>query len=169
MRKSTTKNLYKKPLAIAASLALCFCLTGVTTLAATGRLEGFFKDITRWDGAVIGTSYEQATDEVGLSVIHVSDELTVEIVMVNPNVAPYSTFEQFGVQNYKIVDMTDNVIVEGATTEMVEVIDGKAVVHISLDNISKGEYKLLISEWVGSSKADQPLVLSGTWECAFTK
>lgn len=45
-------------------LVLCLCLTGVTALAATGKLQGFFSDITGWNGAVVGTSYEQATKEL---------------------------------------------------------------------------------------------------------
>lgn len=45
MHKNTTKKFIKKPMAVAASFVLCLCLTGVTALAATGKLQGFFKDI----------------------------------------------------------------------------------------------------------------------------
>ena len=169
MNKQTTKKFFEKPMAAAAAFALCFCLTGVTALAATGKLEGFFKDIKRWDGAVIGTSYEQATDEIELAISSVSDELTIEMTMVKPDDVPYSTFEMLGIQNYKIVDTDGEVIVEAVASEMADVVDGKVNVNISLDNVSSGEYKLIISELVGSSKADQPLVLSGTWECGFEK
>ena len=31
----------------------------------------------------------------------------------------------------------------------------------------EGKYELIVSEMVGSSKADQPLVISGTWEVEF--
>ena len=73
------------------------------------------------------------------------------------------------VNSYKIVDMDGNVIIEGKTTEMAEISEGKANITISPADIPSGEYKLLVSELVGSSKADQPLILSGTWECEFTK
>ena len=169
MNKQTTKKFFEKPMAAVAAFALCFCLTGVTALAATGKLEDFFKDIKRWDGAVIGTSYEQATDEIELAISSVSDELTIEMTMVKPDDVPYSTFEMLGIQNYKIVDTDGEVIVEDVASEMADVVDGKVNVNISLDNVSNGEYKLIISELVGSSKADQPLVLSGTWECGFEK
>lgn len=40
---------------------------------------------------------------------------------------------------------------------------------ISLEEVPAGEYKLIVTELVGGFKADQPLVVSGTWECEFTK
>ena len=169
MSKNTKNLFFKKPIIVVASLVLCLGLTGVTALATAGKLEGYFKDIIRFDGAVIGTSYEQATDEIELKVIDVSDELTVEVTMLNPKTVPYSTFELFGIEKYKIVNMDNKVIVEGVTTEMVEIVGDKVNVNISLENIAGGEYKLMVSELVGSSKADQPLVMSGEWECEFVK
>ena len=103
-----TKHTFKRPMVAVASLALCFCLTGVTALAATGKLQGFFRDITGWNGAVIGTAYEQATEEIELTVAHVSDNLTVAINMVNPDVAPYRFLETFGLESYRIVDRNGN-------------------------------------------------------------
>ncbi len=169
MNKNTRKNYFKKPMVVAASLALGLCLTGITAWAAAGKLEGFFRDITGWNGAVIGTSYEQATDEMELKVLNVADELIIEVTMVKPNVAPYSVFELMGVEEYNVVDKDGNVIAEGKTTEMAEVSDGKVNINIPLENIAGGEYKLLVSKFVGSAKADQPLVISGAWECEFTK
>ena len=52
MEKKRMNKMFKRPMVVAASFALCVCLTGVTALAATGKLEGFFKDVKRWDGAV---------------------------------------------------------------------------------------------------------------------
>ena len=103
--KKKMNKMFKKPMVAVASFALCVCLMGVTALAATGKLEGYFRDIKRWDGAVIGTAYEQATDEVELNIVEVSDKLVVEITMVNFKEAPYSFFEMFGIKNYKIVEL----------------------------------------------------------------
>ena len=169
MRKNTPKKFFIRPVAAAACLALCICLTGVTALAATGKLQGFFKDITRWDGAVVGTSYEAAADEVELRVKAVSKELVLEWTMADPNTAPYSTFELLGVKNYKIVDLDGNVVVEGEMEEKARVADGRATTVISLENIPSGAYKLVVDELEGSAKADQPLVISGSWECEFVK
>ncbi len=170
MEENTMKTniLWKKPMLAVASFALCLCLTGITTLASTGKLQGFFKDIVGWNGAIIGTSYEQATDEIHLSVEVVSDKLTVLAEMVNPEVVPYMTFDSFGIEDYEIVDMNGKVLLHGKTTELVELMEGKATISIPINSLSSGNYKLVVSEFVGSSKADQPLVISGNWECEFS-
>ena len=167
--KKKMNKMFKKPMAAVASFALCVCLMGVTALAATGKLEGYFRDIKRWDGAVIGTAYEQATDEVELKIIEISDKLVVEITMVNFKEAPYSFFEMFGIKNYKIVDANGNVIVENENLEMSAIANNKVLVNVPLDGVANGEYTLIVSELVGSSKAEQPLGLSGTWECSFRR
>ena len=167
--KKKMNKMFKKPMVAVASFALCVCLMGVTALAATGKLEGYFRDIKRWDGAVIGTAYEQATDEVEVNIIEVSDKLVVEITMVKPNEAPYSFFEMFGIKKYKIVDTNGNVIVENENLEMSAIANNKVLVNVPLDGVANGEYTLIVSELVGSSKADQPLGLTGTWECSFRK
>lgn len=167
--KKSMNKMFKKPLAAAASFAICVCLTGVTALAATGKLEGFFRDIKRWDGAVIGTAYEQSTDEVEVNIMDVTDKLVVELTMIHSNEAPYSIFETFGIQEYKIMDANGNVVAENETLEMAVITEDKAYVNIPLDHVNAGEYTLMVSALVGSAKAEQPLVLSGTWECSFTR
>lgn len=169
MSKNTTKNLFKRPMVAVASLALCICLTGVTALAATGKLQGFFKDITDWRGAVTGTTYEQATDEVELSVVAGENALELTVTMVNPKAAPYGFFETLAVESYKIVDANGKAVLEGNTTDAVNVVDGKVMISIPVENLAGGEYKLVVTELVGSAKADQPLVISGAWECGFTR
>ena len=167
--KKKMNKMFKKPMVAVASFALCVCLMGVTALAATGKLEGYFRDIKRWDGAVIGTAYEQATDEVEMNIIEVSDKLVVEITMVNFKEAPYSFFEMFGIKNYKIVDANGKVIVENENLEMSAIANNKVLVNVPLDDVGNGEYTLIVSELVGGSKADQPLGLDGTWECSFRR
>ena len=98
----------------------------------------------------------------------VTDELIVEITMLNANVAPYSSFELFGIENYKIMDTEGNVVDEKHAVDMSSVTNGKVRICVSLENVSAGEYVLIVNELVGSSKADHPLVLSGIWECEFT-
>ena len=167
--KKNMNKMFKKPMVAVASFVLCVCLMGVTALAATGKLEGYFRDIKRWDGAVVGTAYEQATDEVELNIVEVSDKLVVEITMVNFKEAPYSFFEMFGIENYKIVDANGNVIVENENLEMSAIANNKVLVNVPLDDVGNGEYTLIVSELVGSAKAEQPLGLTGTWECSFRR
>lgn len=169
--KTMTKksNFFKKPAVSVASLALCLFFTGVTVLAASGQLKGFFKDITNWTGAVTGTTYEQATDEIGINVVSVTDELTVLATMVNPEVAPYRYFEEFGVQSFVVKDMSGKVVLKGSATTMTEISNGQASMKLPLENLPAGKYTLVIDAFVGSRKADQPLVIHGRWECEFAR
>lgn len=167
MRKHKGNSIFRKPMVAVASLALCICLTGISAMAATGKLQGFFKDITRWDGAVVGTSYEQATNEVEVKAMGTDSGLEIEASFLAPDKAPYFTFEQMGIHTARIVDMNGKVIEKDIASEPAEVQDGKVIIQISLENVPGGNYKLQISELVGSSKADQPLVLHGDWEYEF--
>ncbi len=168
MSKNTSKKFYMKPMVAVAALALCLCLTGMTAMAAQGKMQGFFKDIKNWNGAVTGTTYEQATDEVEMTTYVEENKVVVTLSMVQPDIAPYSFFELFGIQNYQIVDGKGNVLTEGSTVQS-EITSGEVIVDISIADIAKGDYKLLVTQLTGSSKADQPLVISGRWESEFTK
>jgi len=150
-------------------MAACFCVISVTALATTGKLEGFFKDIKGTDGAIVGTSYEQATEEMTLSVISVAGGLMVMAEMVEPNSFPYKIFTTLGIGNYKIIDANGKAVIEGDGTESVEIVKGKAIIVIPITELLAGNYKLEVNEFVGGSKADQPLVLSGIWQCEFTR
>ena len=167
--KKSRKNIFQKPMVAVAALTLCLCVTGVSALAATGKLEGFFKDITRWDGAVTGSTYEQASDEVEIVIGDVTDSLEVNLSFLKAKQQPYSIFETLGIQNYQIQDKTGKAVVKGAETKAEAINNGKVQLSISLEDIPVGEYKLVVTELVGGSKADQPLVVKGTWERGFTK
>lgn len=162
-----TNRFFKKPLATAAAVALCLCIGGVTAIAATGK--GFFKDVTRWDGAVTGTVYEQATEEIEISVTEATDSLTVVATVVDPTMVPYMTFDEMRIGSYKIVDSVGNVVIEGVPNEMLPYENGQITVLISVENLESGTYKFIVDSFVGGSKADQPLSISGNWECEFTK
>ena len=169
MRLQKGRKLLGKTTAVAASLALCLCITGVTVLAASGHLKGFFRDIKDWRGAVIGTAYEQATEELEVSILDSAEELTVLVTMVKPSVAPYFTFQELGIENYEIQDASGNVVLKGEPTTMAKVADGQAIVSVPANEIGCGTYKLVISAFVGGAKAEQPLVMKGTWEVEFNR
>lgn len=64
--------------------------------------------------------------------------------------------------------MSGNVVVERERTELFEIANGEVEVKIPLENITSGDYELMISAFVGSKTANQPLKISGTWECQFS-
>lgn len=169
MTKRSKTNFFKKPAVAVASLALCLFFTGVTALAASGQLKGFFKDITNWTGAVTGTTYEQATDEITVDIIAVTDQLTILATMKNPTSAPYGFFDEFGVHSFTIKNISGKAVLKGNVPAMSQPVNGQVNINIPLENLPAGEYTLIIDAFVGASKADQPLVVNGNWVCEFTK
>jgi hypothetical protein len=165
-RKNT--SFFRKPAAVFAALAVCLSLS-VTALAATGVLQGFFRDITNHSGAIVGTSYEQATDEIDMDVTVDGDELTVLATFVDPNKFPYRESQLLGIADYRIMDADGNVVQEGATDKFTPVANGQASIVLELNGLATGSYKLIVTAFVSEKKADQPLNISGTWECEFSK
>ena len=165
-RKNT--SFFRKPAAVFAALAVCLSLS-VTALAATGVLQGFFRDITNHSGAIVGTSYEQATDEIDMDVTVDGDELTVLATFVDPNMFPYRESQLLGIADYRIMDAEGNVVQEGATDKFTPVANGQASIVLELNELATGSYMLIVTAFVSEKKADQPLNISGTWECEFSK
>lgn len=153
----------------AAFSALAICLTlSATAVATSGVLEGFFRDITNWQGAVVGTSYEQATDEIDVNVTVNSKELTVLAAFADPQTFPYREVEKLGIAEYRIADTNGRTVSEGAAASA-EVINGHAAISIPLDDLDSGSYTLMIDAFAGEKKAEQPLKINGSWECTFTR
>ena len=165
-RKNT--SFFRKPAAVFVALAVCLSLS-VTALAATGVLQGFFRDITNHSGAIVGTSYEQATDEIDMDITVDGDELTVLATFVDPNKFPYRESQLLGIADYRIMDAEGNVVQEGATDKFTPVANGQASIVLELNELATGSYKLIVTAFVSEKKADQPLNISGTWECEFSK
>lgn len=167
VKKRKNNSFLKKPVAVFAVLAVCLSLS-VTALAAAGTLKGFFRDITNWQGAVVGTSYEQATDEIVVNVTANGEELTVLATFVDPQIFPYREVEKLGIASYCIVDTNGKTVSKGAASSA-EVVNGCTAISIRLDDLDSGSYRLMISAFVGEKKAEQPLNIIGNWECEFSK
>lgn len=153
---------------VAAAVALCLGLGGVTVLAGSGKLEGFFADVTRWDGAVVGMTYEQATEEIEVSATVSGDSIVVDAVLLKAGEAPYAFLDSVGIHAYSIVNAEGETLVEGTSNEKAGITDGKVSCKLPLDELESGNYKLIITEFVGSAKADQDLPIKGYWVCEFS-
>lgn len=169
MNINKTNTFIKKPIVAVATLVLCVCLASTITLASTGKLQGYFKDIKNLSGAITGTAYEQATDEIDVNIIDVSDNLTVEITLLNIDKPPYNCSETFGINSYSIVNSNNNTVVKKQSTAQADIVDGTVLIDIPVGDLEHGTYTLLIEEFVSSKKADQPLIISGNWKINFTK
>ena len=166
MEKKNNKRWFQKPLAVAAALALCLTVGGVTAFAASGK--GFFKDITDWRGAVTGTTYEQATDEITVNVAAEEGVLKVEAAFLEVEKAPYSEVKQLAVGRYQVIDVNGDIAAKGDAGESVPIQDGQAVLTLGVEELPEGQYTLQLQSFIGSKKADQPLSINGNWECEFS-
>lgn len=165
--KTKNSNFFRKPAVVFAAVVICLSLS-VSVLAATGTFQGFFRDITDFQGAVVGTSYEQATEEIRMDVAVHGEELTVLAAFSDPQQFPYRDAEKLGIAAYRIVDANGKVVKEGAA-ESNPIVNGQAEVVISLDDIGDGNYQLIVTAFVTEKKADQPLHINGNWVCPFVK
>jgi len=155
----------------------CHSLT-LTPIA--NSIKGFFKDITRFDGAITGTEYTNATNDIKIETFEIETEngkilLPVEVIFENKTEAPFPYIREIAVAEYRILDSDNKEIakMKTAATESVKgnVTDGKALVNIPLDdNMRNNEtYFIQIDKMYGLSKADAPLHITGTWKCEFTR
>ncbi len=165
-QEKTVKKLYRKPTILAATLAVVICLGAVTAFASSEKLQGFFGDVFGWNGAVVGTVYENATDEIAVEAEVKDSVITVKAVLLQKEEAPYLYLDVLGVGSCKIIDSEGEVILEVASSQKVEVKDGKAVVELACEELLPGEYILVIDEFIGGAKAEQDLPIMGNWECA---
>ena len=176
---SKPKITMKRTLAIAAVLALCIITVTMTPLA--NSIKGFFSDIVRFDGAITGTKYENATNEIIVNAMELTtdngnDIIPLELAFEKPNEAPFAYIQEIAVSDYMLLDETTGEILKlecypeysGKGT----INDGKAVVNLSIDDAklkSGEEYTIVIEKMFGLSKADAPLHITGTWKCNFIR
>ena len=176
---SKPKFTIKRTMAIAAVLAFCLVVVCMTPLASS--IKGFFSDIVRFDGAITGTQYENATNDIKVHAMEIATNngnaiIPLELTFENPTEAPFAYIQEIAVADYMIIDETTGEILKlecypeysGKGT----IKDGQALVNLSLNDtkIKSGEeYTIVIEKMYGLSKADAPLHITGTWSCKFIR
>lgn len=170
------RSILKKTVTIAAAIALCVITVTITPLA--NPIKGFFKDIIRFDGAVTGTQYKNATNEIKVNVLDVSNKdkktgITLEITFVNPNEMPFSLIQEVAIPGCEMIDSNNKIISSPLyrISPKGTVNDGKTLVNLEMldvDLTSGEEYTIVIKEMRGLSKADAPLYIDGEWKCKFS-
>jgi len=155
--------LSKRKRVISLMSAICIISVGI---AFANHFRGF-SDVYKGT-AVVGTIYEEATEMIKIDV-EVGNNLLVTANVVDYTNIPYSEIEKMDINSYKIVDSMEKVVKEGNAKSITEFEDGVVSFEILLGNVDSGEYKIVIDEFVGTKKADQPLPIKGTWECSFVK
>ena len=172
--RNMNKNQIKKTVAAAAVALVCVFAVGSTTFA--DGMKGMFKDIIRFDGAVTGSEYVNATDEVGITAgeVTVADTevfVPAEITFLNPGTVPFSEIEWVEVDAFEILNVDGEVVVsENEANVVCAMNDGVANLSLSVEagKLVVGEtYTLVIESFEGCKKADAPLAVKGEWECNF--
>ncbi len=165
--KSETKKCQTirlvKIVPLVAVLTICIISIGVTI----ANQERGFLDVKRGT-AVVGTVYEESTQMVEIDA-EVMDNLLVSAEFVDYTKPPYIYLDVIDISSYKIVDSSGKVVNEGYAKSISEFENGKVTFEIPINDIISGEYRVVINEFMGSKKADQPLPIRGTWECSFAK
>lgn len=163
-QEKTVKKFYRKPALLAATLAVVLCLSAVTAFASSEKLQGFFSDVFGWSGAVTGTIYENATDEIEVKATAENGVITVEAVLLENNEAPYLYIDTLSVSGCKIMDAEGDATVEAASQKS-EINDGVVMMRLDSEELIPGEYIVVIEEFIGSAKAEQDLPIKGSWKC----
>ena len=178
-RNKRTGNILKKTVLIAAVLMLCIVTVTMTPLAKS--IKGFFSDIVRFDGAITGTKYENATEEIEVRISEVTPEngnavVRLNLTFENPTEAPFPYIQEVSVSEYKILDSNNKEVIKARLSyeegDKGTVSEGKVSVNLYLNDAklkSGEEYKVIIEKMYGHSKADAPLHITGRWECEFVK
>ncbi len=179
MNKPKGRIIMKRTLAIASVLTLCIVTVTMTPLA--NSIKGFFSDIVRWDGAITGMKYENATGEIKVDVLEVASEngntiIPLDLTFENPTEAPFPYIQEVAVSEYKILDSNHKEVIKTKLSaengDKGTVSAGKVLVNLSLNDAklkSGEEYTIVIEKMYGLSKADAPLHITGRWECKFVK
>ena len=170
---SKPKNIIwlKRASTVAAVVTIC-----AVTVVSAGAIKGMFKDVKRWDGAVVGTEYVNATNDIEMNIFETNDEyISLDINFENQNEAPFAFVQEVAITDYKVLDNNDKEVLEvNSTVEngiKGKVENGRILVKLPTNDElnSNQDYKLVINTVYGLAKAEQPLKITGTWECEFTR
>ena len=171
MRKPKNIIWLKRASTIAAVVTIC-----AVTVVSAGAIKGMFKDVKRWDGAVVGTEYVNATNDIEMNISETNDEyISLDINFENQNEAPFAFIQEVAITDYKVLDNNDKEVLEvNSTVEngiKGNVENGRILVKLPTNDElnSNQDYKLVINTVYGLAKAEQPLKITGTWECEFTR
>ena len=163
-------NSKKKALAAAIALVLMVGVIGTGT-AFADSIRGFFTDVKNPTGAIIGTRYNNATEEITVTAKADSEAVTVHLDFLFPNEAPYGFISEVSVKNVVITGSNGAKLLTVDETKRTVITDGTASISIPLGTLqlnTNTEYTIIFDTVVGHEKADQPLPMGGTWRCTFT-
>lgn len=168
VRQEITKNLQNRKeqtmkrksirlAPIAAVLALCLLIP--LGASAAGK-SGFFQDLFGRGGAIVGTTYNNATQEIAVTAAVEENSITVTARLTQPEALPYRDLEELSLHSWYLADAEGKCLMEGEATQPVS-IQGDTITFTIPS--APDAAVLCIESFQGHKKADQPLTISGDW------
>ena len=167
----TMLKFRKSTVAAAVALVLTFGLLTAGAITYADSIRGAFSDGTRFDGAVIGTEYHDATEEIEVTAETVGDTVIVNARFLYPADAPYAFISQLSLKNVTLTDSSGAKLLTVGETEITPITNGSVSIAIPMGTVSLSpheSYTLSFDTAVGHAKAEQPLPMSGNWSCTVT-
>lgn len=154
-------------LAAAIAVPAVLAMTGAGVYAAVSG--GYFKDVKNDFGAVTGTVYENATDEISVNAELSGHDLKLSLTFLAPDSYPYKLpGSEIGLMDYRIVRADDNFEISHGEATVSGISEGFAELSVPLYDIKSGNHAIIIDSFVITKKADQPLPVKGSWSADFT-
>lgn len=162
---------FHKNAVAAVALVLTAGLLAVGGITYADSIRGAFSDVTRFDGAVVGTEYHNATEEIEVTAEAVGDTVIVNARFLYPADAPYAFIAELSLKNVTLTDSSGAKLLTVGETEITPITNGSVSIAIPMGTVSLSpheSYTLSFDTAVGHAKAEQPLPMSGNWSCTVT-
>lgn len=147
----------------AAAVAVLLMLAIAGTGAYAVSKSGYFRDETNIFGTVTGSVYENANEEINVSLVYEPETITVKVVFSDPNAFPYREFETIDLNEFSVTDQTNGSEVSCGEIAPAMINNGEAELKIPVGKLDSGSYSVTVSSFLGEKKADQPLEVKGHW------
>lgn len=167
----TMLKFRKSTVAAAVALVLTFGLLTAGAVTYADSIRGAFSDVIRFDGAVVGTEYHNATEEIEVTAEAVGDTVIVNARFLYPADAPYAFIAELSLKNVTLTDSSGAKLLTVGETEITPITNGSVSIAIPMGTVSLSpheSYTLSFDTAVGHAKAEQPLPMSGNWSCTVT-
>ena len=166
----TMLKFRKSTVAAAVALVLTFGLLTAGAVTYADSIRGSFSDVTRFDGAVVGTEYHDATEEIEVTAEAVGNTVIVNARFLYPADAPYAFIAELSLKNVTLTDSSGAKLLTVGETEITPITNGSVSIAIPMGTVSLSpheSYTLSFDTAVGHAKAEQPLPMSGNWSSSF--
>lgn len=145
--------------AVAVPLMLAIAGTGAYAVSKSG----YFRDKTNMFGTVTGSVYENADEEINVSLGYEPEIITVKVVFSDPNAFPYREFETVDINEFSVTNQKNGSEVSCGEIAPAMINNGEAELKIPVGKLDSGSYSVTVSSFLGEKKADQPLEVKGHW------